>query len=537
MRAVMFHLTVACLLFPAARAAAQCSEQALAALASVQEGSGFGTAVALQGDELFVGAAGAIFGLPNPDGGHVDRFVRAGGGWTWAESLVSSDVELGDHLGCSLAVQGDRLVVGAQLADFGDGAAYVFERVAGAWQQVAKLSATSPNRETFGHAVALDGERIVVGAFLESAAGVTGAGAAYIFDHGPGGWTQVARLQPADLLAFDGFGWSCAVQGDTVVVGKPGDNDAFGPGGSTYVFERAPDGTWPLVQTLQGDHPAGDFFGMNVLLEGDTLAVSAHLESVPSEGDFAGAVYLFDQQPGGFVRTQRIAADDPLDAEFFGGALAFDGDHLAVGSGLVHASIPLSPGAVSVYSLTEGAWARSWALAPPATLQDAASFGGSLALEQATLVVGANTEQVPGAGAGETIAYELGALHAPYGAGLGGTGGWVPELHGSTCTGGSTAVHLQLRIGLGLAPAVLLIGPAPVRLPAAGGIVQVAPPWRLFGLQLGGPAVAGAGSLDLHCTLPATTDLPPIFAQLLVLDAGAPFGCAISRGLAMPPVP
>jgi hypothetical protein len=537
MRAVMLRLAVASLLVPASHVAAQCSEQALAALASVQGGSGFGTAVALQGDELFVGAAGAIFGIPNPDGGHVDRFIRAGGGWSWAGSLTSSDVELDDHFGTSLALQGDRLVAGARLADFGEGAVYVFERNAGTWQQTAKLSATSPNPETFGHSVALDGERIVVGAFLESAGGLTGAGAAYVFDHGPGGWTQVARLQPADLLEFDGFGWGCAVQGDTVIVGKPGDNGQFSPGGRAYVFERAQDGTWPLVQTLKGAHPAGDFFGMNVVLRDDTLAVSAHLETVPSIGSFAGAVYLFEQQPGGFVMTQRLAADDPLDFEYFGGALAFDGVHLAVGSGLLHFA-DLSPGSVSVYSLAEDGWARSWALSPPADLQGAASFGGSLALEQQTLVVGANAEPVPEAGAGEAIAYELGELSAPYGQGLGGQGGYVPELHGSTCPGRPTTLHLQLRVGLGAAPAVLLVGAAPAQLPFAGGLVQVAPPWRQFGLVLGGPAgVAGIGSLDLQCTLPATIVLPPIFAQLLVLDAAAPFGCALSRGLEMPPVP
>ena len=536
MRAIVFCLTVACLLRPAARTAAQCTEQALAALASVQGGSGFGTAVALQGDELFVGTAGAIFGLTNPDGGHVDRFVRAGGGWSWVESLQVPGLEPSDHFGTSLAVQGDRLVVGAFLADFGAGAVFVFERVAGTWQQVAKLSATSANPVGFGNSVGLDGERIVAGAYLEAAGGEVAAGAAYIFDHGPGGWTQVARLQPAGLLLFDTFGSGCAVQGDTVVVGKPGDNDEFSPGGRAYVYERAPDGTWPLVQTLQGDHPHGDFFGLNVLLENGLLAISAHLETVPAVSSLAGAVYLFDHQPGGFVRTQRIAGDDPQDIEFFGGALAFDGAHLAVGSGLVHDSLR-SPGSVSVYSLADGEWVRSWGLDPPATLVDASSFGGSLALEQGTLIVGANADDSLGPDAGEVFADELGALHAPYGEGSGGTGGWVPELHGSTCTSGSTTVRLQLRIGLGLAPAVLLIGAAPAQLPGAGGIVQVAPPWRLFGLQLGGPVGAGVGSLDLNCPLPAATVLPPIFAQLLVLDAGAPQGCALSRGLALPPVP
>ncbi len=100
-----------------------------------------------------------------------------------------------------------------------------------AQQAYLKASNTGAN-DQFGHSVAVSGDTVVVGAYLEdsSATGVNGnqadnsafaAGAAYVFDRSGGVWSQQAFLKASNTGGGDNFGFSVAVSGDTVVVGAP----------------------------------------------------------------------------------------------------------------------------------------------------------------------------------------------------------------------------------------------------------------------------------------------------------------------------
>lgn len=132
--------------------------------------------------------------------------------------LKASNTDAGDLFGYSVAASAGTLVVGApgeasasaNQADDSQadaGAAYVFVLVADAWVQQAYLKASVTGSDRFGHAVGVDGDTIVVGAFLEdsSATGVNGnaaddgatdSGAAYVFVRTAGVWPQQAYLKP-----------------------------------------------------------------------------------------------------------------------------------------------------------------------------------------------------------------------------------------------------------------------------------------------------------------------------------------------------
>jgi len=102
-------------------------------------GDGFGRSIAVDGDSAVVGAP---FDASNAGSAYV--FVRTDGAWSQTgETLASSDAAAGDAFGTAVAIDGDTVVVGARLADVGGnadaGAAYVFVRIAGAWTQQAKL--------------------------------------------------------------------------------------------------------------------------------------------------------------------------------------------------------------------------------------------------------------------------------------------------------------------------------------------------------------------------------------------------------------
>ena len=113
------------------------------------------------------------------------------------------------------------------------GSAYVFTRVTAGdltsgWTQVAKLTADDGAADDyFGKSVSIDGDTVVIGAYLDDDKG-SNSGSAYVFTRDTAGdlasgWTQVAKLTADDGAGddwFGGFGTSVSIDGDTVVIGR-----------------------------------------------------------------------------------------------------------------------------------------------------------------------------------------------------------------------------------------------------------------------------------------------------------------------------
>ncbi len=231
--------------------------------------------------------------------------------------------------GYSVAVSGDTVVVGAPQEDSSSlgvngtpndsaekaGATYVFVRSAGAWSQQAYLKpaavGTTQADDRFGWSVAISGDTIVVGAIREDgpglgvnslpAEGASDAGAAYVFTRTGGVWSQQAYLKPAAVgtsQVSDQFGWSVAVDGDTIAVGAYGEassttgintapNELASGAGAVYVFARNA-GTWTQQAYLKpaavGTTQANDHFGNAVAVSGDTVVAGAFQEDSSSTG-------------------------------------------------------------------------------------------------------------------------------------------------------------------------------------------------------------------------------------------------------------
>jgi hypothetical protein len=328
------------------------SQQAYLKASNTGAGDRFGFAVAISGDTVVVGAHNedsgatgvngnqAIDGAANSGAAYV--FGRSGGVWSQQAYLKSSNSEVADYFGRSVAVSGDTVVVAAHLEDSnatgvngnqanntGDnsGAAYVFVSSGGVWSQQAYLKASNAGQnDHFGFAVAISGETLVVTALLEdsNATGANGneadnsaadSGAAYVFVRSSGVWSQQAYLKASNTGVSDWFGHSVAVSGDTVVVGAwREDSNAIGmngnqanngasDSGAAYVFVRS-GGAWsPLVYLKASNTGLYDMFGHSVAVSGGTLVVGAPGESSNATGvngnqadDSAyasGAAYVF----------------------------------------------------------------------------------------------------------------------------------------------------------------------------------------------------------------------------------------------------
>ncbi len=196
----------------------------------------------------------------------------------------------------AVSADGNTAVVGGYLDNSGAGAAWVFTRAAGAWtQQGAKLvgtSATGPAGQGSSVAVSGDGNTVMVGGPGDN----SGVGAAWVFTRSAGVWTQTgAKLVASGAAGNANQGWAVALSsdGNTAIVGGPGDNTGVG---AAWVFSRTA-GAWKqqggkLVGTGAAG-PAGQ--GTSVALSGDagTLIVGA-----PSDNSNAGAVWVFTQAGG-----------------------------------------------------------------------------------------------------------------------------------------------------------------------------------------------------------------------------------------------
>ena len=261
----------------------------------------FGFSVAITGDVVAVGANHADF-PGNSEAGAVYRYNRTGTVWTQAQRLnPMAQVILGDHFGDSLAISGNRLVVGASGDDTpqtGAGAVYVFTDSGSAYAQEQKLTIPDgSNGDQFGFSVGIDGSTIVGGAKEDTTIpGQVGIGAAYVFVFNGSTWSLQQKLMASDGAAFDRFGYSAAVSGNTVAVGAREDDTAAGPDtGSEYVFTRT--GTlWTERQKLlPTDSFNGDRFGIcsSFTSSGDLVIGAAEKALTNPNGQ--GAVYTFHQ--------------------------------------------------------------------------------------------------------------------------------------------------------------------------------------------------------------------------------------------------
>ena len=336
--------------------------------------------------------------------------------------LISSDHDGGDELGFSVAVDDDTLVIGA----LGDddtknlsGSAYVFTRVAGGWTQAGKLTAIDPKVDAgFGHAVAVHGDTIVVGAYEEDhpdpndpTKDIGDVGAAYVFTRPATGWadmTQTARLTASDAASNDEFGNSVAVHGDTIVVGAP--EEHTGARGSAYIFTKPANGWVNTNQTatLRGEL-GGDRFGRSVALHGDTVVVGAHEVGTHDKGE----AYVFTKSAATGVwddwdkkkanhATARLTASDGASGDRFGRAVAMDGDTIVVGALYNDYDDPdnntndvSNSGAAYVFIKTAtGGWADMTQTAKLTVFDRAENdqFGISVAVDGDTVLVGADQD-------------------------------------------------------------------------------------------------------------------------------------------------
>ena len=208
--------------------------------------------------------------------------------WSWqmTDKISASDAIPGEFFGHSVAISGQRFIVGAPHDSLSDspnaGSVYVFERDGNwNWTQTAKLSAEFPTPSgNFGHAVDLDGDYAVVAELNE------GNGKAYIFHYNGTTWDLEKTVSDFAVVNDNGNvfigGLSVSVSGTKVVVGADNTDGT----GSAVLYTKSNE-EWIGKPLMVDGLNEGDGFGFSVSVSGNSVAVGA-----PRLG--MGAAYIFE---------------------------------------------------------------------------------------------------------------------------------------------------------------------------------------------------------------------------------------------------
>jgi cysteine-rich repeat protein len=345
------------------------------------------------------------------NGGAVYLFDRnEGGALAWGEvvKLSATDTQPQDRFGTAVAISNDTVVVGAPGEDAGGenaGAAYVFGRNQGGtenWGQVTKLSANDGQPgDRFGTSVAISGERLVVGAPGEDAQGDE-AGAAYVFDRSG---DEIAKITANDAQEYDKFGWAVSISAEAVVVGAPGEDAQGDDAGAAYVFSR---GGSQRTKLTAADAQDFDDFGHAVSIYGDVIIVGAPRED--TQGDNSGAAYVFDSDGD---QIAKLTASDAQPNHGFGQTVSVSGSAALIGAWGDDSNGPNS-GSAYLFERDEGGmedWGQGAKLTPtgatPGTL-----FGVGVSIDRATALVAAIDRCASGNPAGKAYVFELELEHS-----------------------------------------------------------------------------------------------------------------------------
>ncbi len=396
------------------------------------EGDGFGYSVSISGETIVVGAPwerdeelhdwrrfGAAYVFTKPSGGWVSTSDAA--------RLTSPNALSEYSFGTSVAISVDTIVVGRDSGYSTSGSAYVFTKPSGGWadlSEAAKLTASDgSDYDMFGQSVAINGDTVIVGAFLaDLEADEEDFGAAYVYTRPSNGWTD--STETVKLVAPDGsegreFGRSLSLDGDTLVVGAPFSGyyspfpiyrqareaeDKTPYLGSVYLYSMA-NADWsdppsPVKITSPDGFP-WTRFGWSVSVDGDAIVVGEpHSRSISEPGGYpditSGSAYVFVKPTEGWSSAseyRELPMPDGMRYDHYGSSVFVSGDMAVVGALEDDNENGRSAGSAFLFEMPAEGWTSDTPLAEPAMLKAFDSpagdrFGHSVDMDDDVLVVG-----------------------------------------------------------------------------------------------------------------------------------------------------
>jgi len=357
--------------------------------------------VAISGDTVVIGQEPVDSGVKIV----AQVFTRAPQGWRNSPPVakLSGPAPTEPYM-APVAIDGDTIVaVGPIGFDGIPGYAFVYVKPPGGWTNMSPTAILSPSDDskgTFGQAVAISGDTIVIS---DDGDTTSTPGEAYVFVKPAGGWhnmTETAKLTPSDGAMGDRFGWSVSISGGTIVIGAPQDGDISSPGpGKAYVFVEPVTGWHTMTQSAEltvSNSTKNEEIGLSVSVNGNTVLTGA-----PGYENFQGAAFVFEKPAAGWKDMTQTATLTPVDGAsggFFGWSVGISGKIAAVGSPGRGVAPNGFSGGVYIFEEPAGGWqnAASSIVLTGADAHFNVAFGNSLGISGKTLVGGTQRKSALG---------------------------------------------------------------------------------------------------------------------------------------------
>ena len=306
--------------------------------------------------------------------------------------LLADDGAAWDNFGVSVSINGNTAIVGASGDNNYAGAAYIFEFNGSIWTQVQKLTASNGIADdAFGYAVSISGNKAIIGATGDN----NWTGAVYFFEFNGNTWAQVQKLTPSDVGAFDEFGSSVFIQGNTAIVGIRNHNNFIG---AAYIFQFN-DSTWTEYQKLT----ASDSTQMDLKF-GSAVSLSENIAIIGASGynNDQGGAYIFEFDGSTWTEDQRLTASDGTALNYFGSSVSIYGNKAIVGAPY-H---PVNPGSAYIFESNGNIWNQIQKLSASDGFVNNL-FGNAVTISRNTVIVGARYDDDYGIRSGSAYGYHF----------------------------------------------------------------------------------------------------------------------------------
>jgi hypothetical protein len=272
----------------ASRAAAQINAFEVAP-ADLLAGQGFGDSACASGNLFAVGSR--LDDTKGANAGAVHVFNTVTGLRLRKMFAPATEAGANDEFGASVAAAGTILAVGAPGEASGGsqrGAVYLFNLQTGAFLRTLRAP-DGANGDHFGHALAMDGDLLVIGTPDRDENGVSNSGAIYIYNLRANVFTP-ATGPARNLTTTDAaMGFSVAIEGTMVITGAPGDMVGGVAKGSIYILDG--ETFQPLANVTPAEVLAGNRFGHSVAI---------------THGQYYAGAPLFDNGKGRVYKARLI---------------------------------------------------------------------------------------------------------------------------------------------------------------------------------------------------------------------------------------
>lgn len=260
------------------------------------------------------------------------------------------------------------------------------------------IAADTSANDNFSSAAAIDGNTVVIGAPGDDHAG-SQSGSAYVFTRSGNGWTEQAKLTASDPTAGSGFGVSVAIDDDTVVIGANTADGVERWTGALYVFVRDGEYWTEQAKITAADGARNDRFGQAVAIDGNTIVTGAAADD--HAGTLSGSAYVFIRNDAVWADQAKLTADVANDYDSFGVAVAILGDTVVIGAARDAA---YSAGSAYVFTRSGDLWTEQAELKAADPIEGT-GFGYAVAMSGETLLVSSNVDSFTGPRLGAVFIY------------------------------------------------------------------------------------------------------------------------------------